>query len=304
MLVATKNPPQEVALETAANSGPITVDVQDSSAILTRLFERFSESSSKLEEKYAALTREVDELKDQLRDKEEEIKRSERLAMLGETAAALAHEVRNPLGAVTLFLSMLRTDVADRPQAVALVDEIERSVTSLNNVVSNVLHFAKNNRLRLAPINVHSVLMELVQHFENLYGSNITIESSLDGSPFILGDDQTLRQAVYNLMMNSLQATSFSTRLSLQCSETKSPDGVSIIVSDCGPGISPEVLPRLFEPFVSGRRDGTGLGLSIVKRIVEAHGGTISATNDAGAKFTIWLPRRAKDTSVASEENV
>ena len=85
--------------------------------------------------------------------------------MLGETAAALAHEVRNPLGAITLFLSMLKRDVEDRPGAIALVDEIEKSITSLDHVVSNVLHFAKNNRLHTGPINLNSVIQEVQQHF-------------------------------------------------------------------------------------------------------------------------------------------
>ncbi|NDE81910.1 MAG: 16S rRNA (cytosine(1402)-N(4))-methyltransferase, partial [Actinobacteria bacterium] len=87
----------------------------------------------------------------------------------GETAAALAHEVRNPLGAITLFLSMLKSDVEDRPQAVNLVDEIERSIASLDHVVSNVLHFAKGKKLQSGPVNVHSLLREVHTHFANLY---------------------------------------------------------------------------------------------------------------------------------------
>jgi phosphoglycerate-specific signal transduction histidine kinase len=123
----------------------------DPMAGLVEVMERFNESSSKLELRHTALMREVEDLREQLRAKDEEIKRSERLAVLGETAAALAHEVRNPLGAMSLFVSMLKGDLGERPQSIELVEEIEKSISSLNQVVSNVLHFAKNNKLNLSP---------------------------------------------------------------------------------------------------------------------------------------------------------
>ena len=287
-MLASKQTRQSQDTDTGA------VQVQPNTA-LSRLFERFTESSKKLEDKYAALTEEVEELKAQLRCKEEEIKQSERLAMLGETAAALAHEVRNPLGAITLFLSMLRTDVDDKPQAVGLLDEIERSITSLNNVVSNVLHFAKNNRITATPLNIHSILLELTQHFGNLYAPNVILTTDLKATAFLTGDDQALRQCIYNLVMNSLQATCFKGTVLISTQDVPDPDGVEIVIQDNGPGIPPELLPRLFEPFVSGRREGTGLGLSIVRRIVEAHGGKIKAENTPSARFTIHLPRRASD---------
>lgn len=264
--------------------------------LLTRLFARFQESSEKLEVRYTELTNEVEDLKRQLLNKEEEIKRSERLAMLGETAAALAHEVRNPLGAITLFLSMLRIDISDRAPSLTLVDEIERSVTSLNNVVSNVLHFAKNNKPTLAPINLHSILGELAQHFESLYAPNVQVKVSEFTDPFICGDDQALRQCFYNLIMNALQAMSFKGLVSV--SSRSSNDQVLVLsVEDSGPGIPTEILPRLFEPFVTGRQQGTGLGLSIVQRIIQAHGGEISVKNNPGALFEIILPRQASFAS-------
>lgn len=276
----------------------------DSPTELSRLFERFTESSRKLEDKYASLTTEVEELKAQLRRKEEEIKRSERLAMLGETAAALAHEVRNPLGAITLFLSMLRGDISDRPQAVGLVDEIDKSVTSLNNVVSNVLHFAKSNRVTCAPLNVHAIILELAQHFSSLYGPACTITTELNANPFIVGDEQALRQCFYNLIMNSLQAMSFAGALTVISADRVADESLMIVVHDNGPGIPATILGRLFEPFVSGRECGTGLGLSIVKRIVHAHGGTISAENEKGAKFVLNVPRRSSDSSKRSQDGI
>ncbi len=260
---------------------------------LAQMLERFNESSEKLELRHTALMQEVNELREQLERKEEEIKRSERLAMLGETAAALAHEVRNPLGAITLFISMLKSDIEDRPQALELVEEIEKSIASLEHVVSNVLHFAKSNKLQRGPVNVHSVLREVHNHFSSLYGPAATIELSLVGNPFIVADDQALRQCLYNLITNALQVTSYRGTLRIEAGECSSGEMVTITVRDNGPGIAAEMMAQVFEPFASGRSGGTGLGLSIVKRIVEAHGGSIVVRNTPGAEFTISLPRRA-----------
>lgn len=262
-------------------------------ASLAEVMERFNESSSKLELRHSALMQEVEELKEQLRRKDEEMKRSERLAMLGETAAALAHEVRNPLGAISLFVSMLKSDLVDRPQSLGLVDEIEKSISSLDQVVSNVLHFAKNNKLHIGPVNLHSLVQEVRQHFSGLYGANARIFASLNGNPFIVADDQALRQCFYNLITNALQVTAFAGEIAISVTEDEAADTVTLVVRDNGPGIPAEIMPRMFEPFASGRREGTGLGLSIVKRIVVAHGGEISARNTPGAEITVVLPRRA-----------
>jgi signal transduction histidine kinase len=260
---------------------------------LAQMLERFNESSEKLELRHTALMEEVEELKAQLQRKEEEIKRSERLAMLGETAAALAHEVRNPLGAITLFLSMLKSDVEDKPQALELVDEIEKSVSSLDHVVSNVLHFAKSSKLQRGPVNIHSLVREVHHHFSSLYSPAATIELGVRGNPFIVADDQALRQCLYNLITNALQVTAHRGTITIEAQDHPSAEGIMIVVKDDGPGIPKDIRPRIFEPFTSGRSGGTGLGLSIVKRIIEAHGGAISVRNIPGAEFTISLPRQA-----------
>jgi signal transduction histidine kinase len=264
---------------------------------LAQVLERFNESSQKLELRHSSLLAEVEELRAQLQRKEEAIKRSERLAMLGETAAALAHEVRNPLGAITLFLSMLKSDVEDRPQSLVLVDEIERSISSLDHVVSNVLHFAKGKKLQRGPVNVHSLLKEVHSHFINLYSSSANISLSVSGNPFILGDDQALRQCLYNIITNALQVTCFRGSISIQACDCAERDGVTISISDNGPGIPPEIMANLFEPFTSGRPGGTGLGLSIVRRIIEAHSGEINARNVEGAEFQIVLPRQGSQVT-------
>lgn len=266
-------------------------------ANVTSLFdviERFNDSTEKLEEQHRELLAEIAELQEQLRQKNEEVKRSERLAMLGETAAGLAHEIRNPLGAITLFVSMLRRDLRSRPESLELLDQIDRSIKSLDGVVSNVLHFAQTKTLRTSPVNVHSVIQELQQHFVSLYSPQSQFDVELSGNPFVLADEQGVRQSLYNIILNALQAVSFAGSIKVTAKDAV--DGMMITIGDDGPGIPEHIMGRLFEPFTSGRREGTGLGLSIVRRIVEGHGGSVTVINRPSAEFTIFLPRRGLES--------
>lgn len=277
----------------SSNNNPST----DIPAALVEVLERFNDSSSKLESRHNSLLQEVEQLREQLRLKDEEIKKAERLAVLGETAAGLAHEIRNPLGAMSLFVSMLKDDLRERPEALELVAQIERGIRSLDGVVSNVLHFAKNSRFRIGPVNIHSIVQEVHHHFASLYSPQCQVTLEMSGNPFINADEQAIRQALYNIIINSLQAVSFAGNISIVLSEAIEANGVSIIIADDGPGIPPEILGRLFQPFTSGRREGTGLGLSIVRRIIEAHGGVVSARNAPHAEFSIFLPRMGTDAA-------
>lgn len=260
---------------------------------LAGILERFNESTTKLEERHSELLREVDELKEQLRQKDEEVKRAERLAVLGETAAGLAHEIRNPLGAIALFVSMLKSDLVDRPESLRLVDQIERGIQSLDGVVSNVLHFARNIRLRIGPMNLHSVVQELQHHFASLYSPQCCFQVCMTGNPYVKADEQGIRQCLYNIITNALQAVSFAGTISIRVSDSEISDGVNIEIEDDGPGVPTELLDTLFEPFTSGRREGTGLGLSIVRRIIEAHGGEVRVSNTPHALFSLVIPRDA-----------
>jgi signal transduction histidine kinase len=267
------------------------ITLQERAISLLGVIERFNDSTAKLESRHTELLHEVAELQEQLRRKDEEVKRSERLAMLGETAAGLAHEIRNPLGAINLFVSMLRRDLRDRPESLELLDQVDRSIRSLDGVVSNVLHFAQNKRLNVSPVNIHSIVQELQQHFISLYSPQCQFDVRLAGNPFMKVDEQGVRQCIYNIILNALQAVSFAGVISITVENAVGRDGVSITIADDGPGIPEPIMGRLFEPFTSGRREGTGLGLSIVRRIVESHGGQVSARNTPSAEFSIFMPR-------------
>lgn len=276
------------------SKGATSDEVQTNAPSLLGVIERFNQSTAKLEARHGELISEVERLQEQLRRKDEEIKKSERLATLGETAAGLAHEIRNPLGAISLFVSMLRRDLHDRAETLELLDQVERGIRSLDGVVSNVLHFAQNKRPNVAPINAHSVCQELYQHFSASYSPQSTFELKLSGNPFIKADEQGIRQCLYNVILNALQAVSFAGKISIDVADDSQSEGIIITISDDGPGILAHIMSDIFEPFTSGRREGTGLGLSIVRRIIEAHGGRVSVVNKPSAEFSIYLPRQGE----------
>lgn len=250
----------------------------------------FIAAGAELQEKYALLAQEAQALREQVALQAEEIKKSERLAMLGKTAAGIAHEVRNPLGAIKLFLSLLKEDLKEQPSSLELVNEIEKSTTALDNVVSNILHFAKNSQPLMAPVNMHVLLQEEVEEIKKSRPNEAKFNLKLSGNPYIKGHESSLKQVISNLLINALQATANAGEITLEYSETDN-GAAKLIVKDNGKGIPQKVIERIFEPFVSTKNEGTGLGLAIVKRILDQHNATISVTNCDGACFTIVFPR-------------
>jgi len=241
-----------------------------------------------LEEKHAALIEETNRLREQLALKEREIARGAKMAALGETAAAIAHEVRNPLGAMRLFMSLIRRDCEDRPQVLEMLGHLETGVKTLDGVVANILLFARNRPLVKGVINFGSILCDQVNSFK-LVRPNIKVSLQQAGSPFLSGNEAGIRQLVWNLLQNAGEALGGSGEIRIGVVGSSSE--LELTVHDNGPGVPEELLPRLFEPFVTGKREGTGLGLAIVKQVVGEHGGEVSVVNDSGAKFVIKFPR-------------
>lgn len=271
-------------------STAINIENTAEALVLADAFERFNAASARLEEHHEELQEEIITLKEKLREKEQEIERAARLATLGETAAAIAHEVRNPLGAIKLFLSLLKQDVQDNAAAQKLITQIDAGIVSIEHVVSNILHFTKEAPQNIAPVNLHLLLNEQAALLEPLHKGKASIAVHTSGNPYLPGDEHGLRRAIYNLLLNALQATRFAGKLTVSCSRDEA-ERLMIECRDNGPGIPEQIIPRLFEPFVTSKNEGTGLGLAIVKRIIQQHGGAITAFNDNGAVFRISFQR-------------
>ena len=230
---------------------------------LREAFQKFSEASGKLEAKYEALKGQVGDLRAALRQKDEELKRSARLAMLGETAAVIAHEVRNPLGALTLFVSLLHDEVKGSPRGQQIVQQMEKSIDALSLLVNNILQFSRTQKLIVAPCNLHSIITEQALTVEALPGT-VKVELALTANPFVTGNEAALRQIFHNLLMNAHQAMQGSGQVHIRTANLG--EFVGIEVQDSGPGIPEHILSSVFEPFVTTRVSGTGLGLAIVRQ--------------------------------------
>jgi len=269
--------------------------VNEREEALGAIITAYNDVTDRLKDAYERLQHEVRRLREELEQKNAELRRRERLAALGEMAAGLAHEVRNPLGAIALQASLLERDVADRPSAAGLVQRIRSGVRTLDGLVGDVLSFAQEGRIERGRVVAAALIEGVVATMQPVWNQRGT-RVSIDCGPAGLsawGDESKLAQVLMNLLTNATQASGTVGRVELTARAAG--EGVELAVSDDGPGIPPEHLERIFNPFFTTKSEGTGLGLSIAHRIVEAHGGRIAASNvaGAGARFTAWLPGAA-----------
>jgi|GEM_PF-2232322 len=222
--------------------------------------------------------------------------RSNQLAAWAEMARAIAHEIKNPLTPIQLSTEHMRRVLADRgalPSAEieSCLDTIVRQVRELRDISSAFSTYARLPDLAQARVDPAALLREVVAPYRVAPPDGVTIEERHDRAPEILGDARALARAIVNLIENALQAMPRGGRLSVGSRGDASGRAV-LTVSDTGPGLSPEARARLFTPYFSTKTSGTGLGLAITRRVVEAHGGTISVEDAAGGgtRFSIVIP--------------
>ena len=288
---------------------PEALGVQD----LAQLMDEMCAVTNELQGTHDALRAEVSRLKGELADANARLRRSQALAALGEMAAGIAHEIRNPLGSIRLYAQVLQSDVADRPESAELCGKIERSVTTLDAIVRDVLQFARDFTAR--PVDTEPArLIEaaLAQCEQLVVEQGATVDVSGAASP-VPADQTLVVQALSNIVRNALEAMAEAgvdePQLNVCCSDRwrRAPDGsdghfVGIAIEDNGPGIPPEVVERIFNPFFTTRATGTGLGLAIVHRIVDAHGGhlDVRAARTGGACIELCLPHATVEANSSS----
>ncbi|MGQ0695715.1 MAG: ATP-binding protein [Nitrospiraceae bacterium] len=241
----------------------------------------------------------------QIRALEEEMRRKDWLASLGEMSAGMAHEIRNPLGALAGAMQMLRKDLHADETSQRLMDIAVREATRLDTIVTQFLQYARPPALNLAESDLNKVLAEtldLVQH-EARTRMNIKIVTSLAGGA-LLGqvDQDQMKQVFWNLATNAFDAMPRGGQLTIATGCRKidvggrKADVIEISFQDTGGGIPKKNLDKIFLPFFTTKKQGSGLGLAAVHRIVDLHGGWIKVDSQErqGSRFVVCLPRSAE----------
>lgn len=228
-----------------------------------------------------------------LKKLEQEKQRNERLKIMGEMAANIAHEVRNPLGSIELFATLLQRDLEGSPEKKKLTESIIKGVRTINAVISNTLLFAKEIKVNPTNLYIADIVDEVVLYLQHIIrDKKVKIINRLGEDDEIYCDEDMYKQVVMNLIGNAVDAVSTGGEI-IATSEVNEKETI-LKIKDNGTGIDADMLSRLFMPFQTTKAKGTGLGLSIAYKIIKAHGGDILAESDGHSytMFTIIVPRK------------
>lgn len=266
-------------------------------------FRVFTDATASLEREYQLLRAQALELRGQLaekqralmasleRERELEIQalRQSRLAAMGEMAATLAHEVRNPLGGMELFTRLLIDELAEQPRSRRLAEQIARGIQDLNHLVGNILEYGRMPEPRLALTSVGGVIEEAFSVVGPSLQAGIRVEIPDARELHWWLDRALVTQVLLNLLRNAGEAMGDRgvLRVGVEADERL----LRIVVEDTGPGIEPERAATIFDPFFTTKERGTGLGLAVARAAVLAHGGDLTLEPSAqGARFVVSLP--------------
>ena len=288
------------------SSLPVSQDAQPaiSQSDLGELVRSFNEITSQLEKTHDVLRAEVSALKDELAEANDRLRRSRSLAALGEMAAGIAHEIRNPLGAMALNIGILREDLQAMPDSVVLCDRLARSVQGLDAIVGDVLSFARDTRVSVRTCPASDLVAAAIDaNLPLIDRIGVEVVCRIEDGLEALVDPGPVTQALTNVIRNACEALDVEggvvRRLSITAdlglvrtsSEGGRAEHVRFLVEDNGPGIPDDLKERIFNPFFTTRETGTGLGLAIVHRITDAHGGTLRIEDaDPGTRICMSYP--------------
>lgn len=222
---------------------------------------------------------------------ERQLVRAEHLSSLGEMAAHLAHEIKNPLGSIRGAAEIITPDLPDEGPKREFANILLQEVDRLNRVVEDFLKYARPLELKLGKVNIHGLLDDVAKQLELAVGDkNINVEVEHDEDTTVYGDESKLRQVFLNLGLNSINAMHNGGTLKFSI-RNDSEKGAAISVSDTGTGIPDENIKKIFDPFFTTSEKGSGLGLAICEKIIVEHGGHIEVESKPaeGATFKIIL---------------
>lgn len=222
-----------------------------------------------------------------------QVARMEHMSAIGELAAGLAHEIKNPMGSIKGAAQILEPELPSNHKKREFMDILLEEVDRLNRVVENFLNYARPLKLDKKPFALAQALDQVVKQLAlGKENSGIEVEVQVSYELTVLGDEESLRQVFLNLGLNAMEAMEDHGRLQIQAGKDHGPELVWIDFQDTGPGVEKEFVRRIFMPFHSSRAGGTGLGLTISERIVTEHGGRIEVHSppEGGSIFRVILP--------------
>lgn len=228
---------------------------------------------------------------------EKEMQQAKTMAALGEMSATVAHEIRNPLGAMGVWAGLLERDLgSDDPRRKTLGKVLE-GLSKLNKIVSNLLVYTRPVKTELRKVQIENVLSEIIDFIQieiERLGQSIKVNRKFSNEPsFVLVDPEKIGQVVMNLCLNAIQAMPNGGELNINVDTCKKPSGfMSFSIIDTGVGIESETLSKIFDPFFTTKENGTGLGLAIAKKFVESHSGYIDIKSKvaSGTTVKVFLP--------------
>jgi two-component system, NtrC family, sensor histidine kinase HydH len=230
-----------------------------------------------------------------LRETQERMIQGEKMAALGETAASVTHELRNPLVSIGGFAQRLTRIAEEGSKEKEYSEIIVREVRRMEEMLGNILAFSRKQMLCIDDCEIEAIIEEtLFLEEDSLVRSSVTTVCEIaENLPAVRGDEQKLRQVLVNLIANARQSMPSGGKLTVRAYQTflRGDQAVAVEVEDTGGGIPADVMRNIFNPFFTTRESGTGLGLSIVHRIIEHHHGDIEVQNrEKGALFILRLP--------------
>ena len=287
------------------------VELQEKIALVSEGDLNVAVSFSRRNDEIGDLGRNFNHMLQQLRESRQEIEvlhrtqmsRAEHLATLGELAAGLAHEIRNPLAGIAGVIEIIGRDLPSTSPARAVIKDVRQEITQINRIVTDLLETARPHppQVCLSDLNItveHAVMLARQQ----VLSKPITIELQKDTNlPDIEHDSDQIHQVLLNLLLNAVQAMD-TARAGYIRVDVGSRDGcASVAVNDTGRSISPQHIANIFRPFYTTKGNGTGLGLSLARRIVEEHHGRIEVSSvvGRGSRFEVLIPFRVPDATVA-----
>ncbi len=234
-----------------------------------------------------------------IKELEEQMQRNRTMAALGEMAATVVHEIRNPLGAMGVWASLLDREFDKNDARRGTLSKIINALSRLNRIVSNLLVYSRPIKSQFRKVVLQEILNETVNFIDieaERAGSVITIKKELnEQDPIqVLADPEKLQQLVINLCLNAVQAMPDGGALTVSCEKPKAADKgfACFAIADTGKGIEKESLHKIFDPFYTTKENGTGLGLAIVKKFVDHHSGHLNVTSkvNEGTTVQVFLP--------------